>query len=1835
MVHHRCFIKSGVHILLRVHRGYLDAVTLAHRRQTSSQIPVSKLNFIFTTHTHNSVMSLPEHPRLRKRDRAKQWFRDLGSRDPSPAPSRTGTPSGAVQDPPVAIPPGEEIRSLPETLHAASAKGREDVHKTPLISTVGDGQTGDDVEKESLFYKRAKRIATDCHQIIKRIQPLLADTPFVIPVNVLLAVAAVVEDVGTLRDSTQRALDHVKNCLEIIDGARGETNDAGFRLRIEDFFQALATRVKELDKIGNASKWKKVVESSEMQSTVDDLLQEINNKLQTFQLSVGLSIKKDTKNAMDLLMAKHWFRAPTAIFNGDARLLSLNDQSVAEEVPKRSGCTPGTRLGVLGKIADWINDTASPPIFWLAGPAGTGKSTIAYSVCEQFSKPNVHGAQPYLAASFFCSRQSPTLRLLGNVIPTLAYQLARRSPSFARALESDPIKVYTPSSQMTELFVKPWQDFSNTPAAQSPPLLVVVDALDEIEGQDGITFLKDLVTATNNAKDGLKGLKILVTSRPHSDIRDLAHSFPIDNIYHLETIDKDDARNDIATFFRNKLPDIDHWGRNELDTLLDRADGLFIYAATIWRQIVPNPSNPPTRKKLQSITQKIAADEDRFSGGGMDSLYQQIVEEAIEAAGISREEALAVVHSVILAQRPLSLREIDQLAGVDDFEGVHRTIQSLHAVIRISDNGHIFTYHKSFPDFMLDGNRSPRITCARSLTHGTFAQTCIDTMLKSLSFNMCNLPSSYLFDNEVIDIRERLEEGILGVNALEYSCRFWMSHVGSSVLDNTLSAKVSMFARDKILYWIEAMNLLGARSECWATVSEMVQWCQKSQLSPELLTHVTSVMKLSKLYLHSPACQSTPHLYISALAMELCWGNKFSHAWMERYSQLPEVQFRGNSGALFTIFVNSPVFSVAFSPDGTRVVSGSWDNSLRIWDTSTGEEKHKLDGHTESVYSVAFSSDGTRVVSGSCDNSLRIWDASTGEEKHKLNGHTSAVNSVAFSLDGTQVVSGSRDNSLRIWNASTGEEKHKLNGHTGAVYSVAFSSDGTQVVSGSYDNSLRIWDTLTGEEKHKLDGHTESVFSVAFSPDGTQVVSGSWNNSLRIWDALIGKEQHKLNGHTEQVNSVAFSPDGTRVVSGSRDNSLRIWDTLTGEEKHKLDGHKGAVYSVAFSPDGTQVVSGSYDNSLRIWDTLTGEEKHKLDGHTESVYSVAFSPDGTQVVSGSLDASVRIWDTSTGEEKHKLNGHTSAVNSVAFLPDGTRVASGSDDKSVRIWDISTGEEKHKLEGHTEAVASVAFSPDGARVASGAHNKSVRIWDTSTGKEKHKLEGHTEAVASVAFLPDGTRVASGAHDKSVVDSRPVYSVAFSPDGTWVVSGSYNDSAWIWDASTGEEQRKLNGHTGPVYSVAFSPDGTHVVSGSMDNYVRIWDTLTGEEKNKLDGHTEAVQSVAFSPNGTRVVSGSWDTSVRIWDALTGEEQRKLDGHTGTVYSVAFSPDGTRVVSSSPDDSVRIWDTSTGEEKNKLNGHTGTVYSVAFSPDGTQVVSGSLDTSVRIWDTLTGEEKCKLNGHTGIVYSVAFLPDGTRVASGAYDKSVRIWDTLTGEEKRKLNGHTGTVYSVAFSPDGTQVVSGSLDTSVRIWDTLTGVEKHKLNGHTMPVHSVAFSPDGTQVVSCSSDTSVRIWDALTGEEQCKLNGHTGTVESVAFSPDGTKVASGSWDKSVRVWDTSMGKEKHKLTEAVASAAFSPAGPQSIPYFDNQGSSSWDTFTGRMIGNNIKEWSSVDTAGWILDTSTPNPHRLIWLPPYISDVLGSSQCLRTISLLGSATLDFSSAHLGTEWAQCYTPPT
>tara|TARA_B100001123_G_scaffold48600_2_gene49463 strand:- start:127 stop:3696 length:3570 start_codon:yes stop_codon:yes gene_type:complete len=282
-----------------------------------------------------------------------------------------------------------------------------------------------------------------------------------------------------------------------------------------------------------------------------------------------------------------------------------------------------------------------------------------------------------------------------------------------------------------------------------------------------------------------------------------------------------------------------------------------------------------------------------------------------------------------------------------------------------------------------------------------------------------------------------------------------------------------------------------------------------------------------------------------------------------------------------------------------------------------------LAGHTGRIYCVCFSPDGKRIVSGSRDNTLKVWDAETGKETLTLKGHTSIVQSVSFSANGKWIVSGSDDKTLKIWNAQTGQEIRTLKGHFDVVLSVNFSPDGKRIVSGSFDRTLKVWDAQTGQETLSLTGHSAIVSSVSFSPDGKRIVSGSFDRTLKVWDAQTGQETLTLKGHTSMVKSVSFSPDGKWIVSGSGDNTLKVWDAQTGQETLTLEGHSGNVESVSCSPDGRRIVSVSGDKTLKVWDAETGQETLSLAGHSERISSVSFSPEGKRVVSGG--GLVKVW----------------------------------------------------------------------------------------------------------------------------------------------------------------------------------------------------------------------------------------------------------------------------------------------------------------------------------------------------------------------------------------------------------------------------------------------------------------------------------------------------------------------------------------------------------------------------------------------------------------------------------
>ncbi|HPO09017.1 MAG TPA: WD40 repeat domain-containing protein, partial [bacterium] len=282
------------------------------------------------------------------------------------------------------------------------------------------------------------------------------------------------------------------------------------------------------------------------------------------------------------------------------------------------------------------------------------------------------------------------------------------------------------------------------------------------------------------------------------------------------------------------------------------------------------------------------------------------------------------------------------------------------------------------------------------------------------------------------------------------------------------------------------------------------------------------------------------------------------------------------------ILDSGPVLGVAYSPDG-KIVATCGGPGTFLWDADTGEFLRSFPGHGGTVYSVAFSPDGSKLLTGSNDRTAKLWDMETGALIRTFSGHTWSIYSVAFLPGGRGILTGSGDKTAGLWNTETGHEIFALSGHTGYVYSVASVPNAMEVLTGSRDSTARSWDAEIGQQIKTFQGHSDWVLSVACSPDGTQMITGSYDRTARLWDINGGMYIRSFGEQTDPVNSVAFSPDGTELLTASG-NEAHLWNVETGTQIRTFSGHTSWVSSLAFSPDGMKVLTGSGDGTTRIWD---------------------------------------------------------------------------------------------------------------------------------------------------------------------------------------------------------------------------------------------------------------------------------------------------------------------------------------------------------------------------------------------------------------------------------------------------------------------------------------------------------------------------------------------------------------------------------------------------------------------------------------------------------------------------
>ena len=493
----------------------------------------------------------------------------------------------------------------------------------------------------------------------------------------------------------------------------------------------------------------------------------------------------------------------------------------------------------------------------------------------------------------------------------------------------------------------------------------------------------------------------------------------------------------------------------------------------------------------------------------------------------------------------------------------------------------------------------------------------------------------------------------------------------------------------------------------------------------------------------------------------------------------------------------------SFSPRGDRLLTVADRRVVWIWDLATGAAVCPPmfhDGRVRVLFQIAFHPDGQRIVTTGWDNTARVWDANTGQQRIRLN-HPGGVMAAEFSPDGEVIATACWDGSVRLWEVETGLLKSSVLPQGAPLLKLAFSRDGRHLAAASVNGTVRIWDLKPDHffrDRHLP--HAEAVW-VNFNRDRRRLVVGATGGrrGVRVWDVPTGDPVTPLLLVGERVNQAVFSPQGDRIATRSEDGPVRLLEVAGGREVFPaLPLPKPAAW-IAYSPLGTHIATAGGDGVAQIWETAHGHPAGPAIRHRRAVTDVEFSPDGAWLLTASEDATVRVWNAGNGEPVTPSLHHLGAVGRAVFSPDGRFLATAclardSAGGYAQFFALPSGRQLSPPLSHDGVISDVAFSPDSARVATACTDGTTRIWDTATGQAMTPRLRHPTSVKQVGFSPDGRLLAAASEDGSV---------------------------FLWDALTGElaSPRLLHPSRHDITRFDFSPDGRWLALVSSSDTVMV--------------------------------------------------------------------------------------------------------------------------------------------------------------------------------------------------------------------------------------------------------------------------------------------------------------------------------------------------------------------------------------------------------------------------------
>jgi WD40 repeat protein len=910
------------------------------------------------------------------------------------------------------------------------------------------------------------------------------------------------------------------------------------------------------------------------------------------------------------------------------------------------------------------------------------------------------------------------------------------------------------------------------------------------------------------------------------------------------------------------------------------------------------------------------------------------------------------------------------------------------------------------------------------------------------------------------------------------------------------------------------------------------------------------------------------------------------------------------------------ITGMSFHPEGNMLVTAAADGSWKQWALPIVPPR-PLAGPTDLVTRVVMNGDGSILVVGGADKTVRVFNGENGQPLRTLAGHDDMVTALGMDVTGEMVASGSDTGVLRFWNVADGASRLRLAGHQGAVNDVVLLDEQQGVLSAGEDGTIRRWRLPLVPRGHA--GHAMPVGVLAASRDGTLLLSGSADKSVRIWNRVDGAAAGTMADHQDVVSAIAISSKKDLVVSGDQAGVVYAWPQAEGATASRLLGHAGRIIGLGFADMEKQLLSASDNGVVRWWD-LPLVPPREIVQQDPVVSSLLLGKDGTTTIVGAGEAGARLVNAGTGEAIRLLEGQQGAVTSVTLSADQKTAAAGTDQGTVQLWKTDDGEAAGTFRGHVGKVTAVVLGKQLGQVFTAGIDGTVRAWKMAPASKLH--QDRLGEVTAIAFSTDGSMVAMGIpiQDRAGILVRdlqsgkvlyellghqaPVTAVAFSNDGSRIVSGSEDKTLRAWDLKDAKFAELVSlEHPGPMTAVSFNKDGTQVFGASSDNAIHQWSLAEGSETRVLAGHTAAINSLVLS--GDVLVSGSADSTIRSWNTTSGAAAGNIN-NTAAVTSLAVSPDGTTIAAGSADNMVRLWTRANGAAVATLEGHAGPVTSVRFDATGTQLISVAA-ADVRVWET-TGQQReiqlagdvppraagflgdpdeqqqlavlqgdgrieirlptlvAMLTGHEGEVTGLALDAAGKSVFSCGMDKTVRQWDLAKGTQLRSFTGSTDAVNGLALAADGGWLFAASSDKNVYAWqlpadgEAVSIAPAHVL-AHGEIVRAVSASADGSRLAAVGDDKLVTVWDTASGLVLEQLAGHAEAVLDVSLSADGTTLVSGSADKTARWWQLAARQVIQTDAASLLAFAVNESGSHAISAGDGKTLSVWSAVTGKKL--------------------------------------------------------------------------